>query len=117
MSREEVRLCRVGRTPCGMVLGLSRSIVGNHHDAEDIFQAAFSDTRAKAASISKGASVGSWLYAVAYRLAHKSRVRADKRRACEQQAAVPPEQTPMDAVTWGELPDILHAEVSRLPEK
>jgi RNA polymerase sigma factor (sigma-70 family) len=99
-----------------MVLGLCRSILHNSHDAEDIFQAAFLVLARKAASLRKGESVGSFLYAVAYRLAHKARVRDDKRRRRERQAA-PPEATPMDDVTWGELRGILHEEVNRLPEK
>jgi RNA polymerase sigma factor (sigma-70 family) len=100
-----------------MVLGLCRSILRNHHDAEDIFQATILVLARKAGSIRKGASVGSWLYAVAYRMAHKARLRSGKQRAYEQQVPSTAEKTPMDEVTWGELRDILHEEVSRLPEK
>src|SRR6185437_6416108 len=71
----------------------------------------------KAGSILLRVSAGSGVYAVAYRLAHKARVRAGKRRVYEQQASSLSEQTPMDDVTWGELRGILHEEVSRLPEK
>jgi RNA polymerase sigma factor (sigma-70 family) len=99
-----------------MVLGVCRSILHNSHDAEDIFQAVFLVLARKAASIRKGDSVASYLYAVAYRLARKARVRDAKRREREQRAASP-EATPMDDRTWGELRDILHEEVSRLPEK
>jgi RNA polymerase sigma factor (sigma-70 family) len=99
-----------------MVLGLCRSILHNGHDAEDIFQAAFLVLARKAASLRKSESVGSFLYAVAYRLARKARIRDGKRRQRERQAA-PREATPMDDVTWGELRGVLHEEVSRLPEK
>lgn len=115
--REEAAFAALVERHAPMVLRVCRSILGNHHDAEDIFQAVFLVLARKAGSIRKGESVGSWLYAVASRLAHKERVRAGKRRTCEQQALVPPEQTPMDDVTWGELRDVLHEEVSRLPEK
>jgi RNA polymerase sigma factor (sigma-70 family) len=100
-----------------LVLGLSRSILRNPHDAEDIFQATFLVLARKAGCIRKGESLGSWLYAVASRLAQKTRARAGKRRSCEQQAASPLELTPVDEVTWGELRAILHEEVGRLPQK
>lgn len=115
--RDESAFAVLVERHAALVLGLCRSILRNHHDAEDIFQAAFLVLARKAGSIRKGESVGSWLYAVAYRLAHKARSRAEKQRRCEQQAALPSEQTPMDEVTWGELRDIVHEEVSRLPEK
>ena len=114
---EEAAFATLVQRHAAMVLGLCRSILRNHHDAEDIFQAVFLVLARKAASIRKGDSVGSWLYAVAYRLAYKARVRADKQHRYEQRAAMPAEQTPMDDVTRGELRDVLHEEVSRLPEK
>src|SRR5205814_1130295 len=100
-----------------MVLGVCQSVLHNRHDAEDIFQAAFLVLARKAGSIRQGESVGSWLYAVAYRLARKARVRAGKRREYERQAPPPSGAAPTDDVTWGELRGILHEEVSRLPEK
>ncbi len=115
--REEAAFAALVERHAAMVLGLCRSILRNHHDAEDIFQAVFLVLARKAGSIRKGDSVGSWLYAVAYRLAHKARVRAHKQYLYERRAARPAEQTPMDDVTWGELRDVLHEEVSRLPEK
>jgi RNA polymerase sigma factor (sigma-70 family) len=115
--RDEAAFAVLVQRYASLVLGLCRSILRNHHDAEDIFQATFVVLARKAGSIRKGEAVGSWLYAVASRLAHKARLRIGKRRVCERQAAGPLEQTPMDEVTWGELRDILHAEVSRLPEK
>lgn len=115
--RDESAFAVLVERHAALVLGLCRSILRNLHDAEDIFQATFLVLARKAASIRKGQSLGSWLYAVAYRLAHKVRARADKQRRCEQQAANPAEQTLMDAVTWGELRGILHEEVDRLPEK
>jgi RNA polymerase sigma factor (sigma-70 family) len=99
-----------------MVLGLCRSILHNAHDAEDIFQAAFLVLARRAASLRKGESVGSYLYSIAYRLAHKARLRDGKRRRREQQTALR-ETVLVDDVTWGELRGILHEEVSRLPPK
>jgi RNA polymerase sigma factor (sigma-70 family) len=114
---EETAFVGLVERHAAMVLGLCRSILRNHHDAEDIFQAVFLVLARKAGSIRKGESVGSWLYAVTHRLAHKARIRAGKRHERVQRAEMPLEQTPMDEVSWGELRDILHEEVSRLPEK
>ncbi|HEY7315336.1 MAG TPA: sigma-70 family RNA polymerase sigma factor [Gemmataceae bacterium] len=116
LTRDERAFAALVDRHAAMVLGLCRSILHNGHDAEDIFQAAFLVLARKAASLRKGESVGSFLYAVAYRLARKARVRDGKRRQRERQAA-PREAVPMDDVTWGELRGILHDEVSKLPEK
>jgi RNA polymerase sigma factor (sigma-70 family) len=115
--RDETAFAALVDRHAAMVLGVCRSILHNRHDAEDIFQAAFLVLARKAASIRRGASVGSWLYAVASRLAQKARVRAGKRRVHELQAPSLPGPALMDELTWGELRGILHEEVSRLPEK
>jgi DNA-directed RNA polymerase specialized sigma24 family protein len=101
MARDEAAFATLVERHGAMALGVCWSILHNRHDAEDIFQAAFLVLARKAGSIRRGESVGSWLYAVAYRLAHKARVRAGKRYVREQQAPVPA-RTPMDDVTWGE---------------
>ena len=56
-----------------MVLGLCRRVLRQEQDAEDAFQAAFLTLSRRAASISRGQAVGSWLFKVAYRIALAAR--------------------------------------------
>src|SRR5437764_11703085 len=48
-----------------MVFGISRRVLGDTHEAEDILQATFLVLARWIASIKRKQSVGSWLYAVA----------------------------------------------------
>src|SRR5258708_6113456 len=74
-----------------MVLAVCRRILGNHHDAEDAFQATFLVLVRKADSIRPGGMVGNWLYGVACQTAVKARAGAAKRRGRETQLADLPE--------------------------
>jgi RNA polymerase sigma factor (sigma-70 family) len=116
LTRDEDAFTALVHRHAAMVMGVCRSILHNSHDAEDIFQAVFLVLARKAASIRKGDSIASYLYAIAYRLARKAHVRDAKRREREQKSALPA-AVPMDDRTWGELRGILHEEVNRLPEK
>jgi len=104
-----------------LVLGLCRRIVGDAHDADDAFQAAFLVLARKAGSIQKTASVGSWLYGVAYRTSLRARAVGARRRALETRdnnleylmASAPPAPSTEAA----ELRPLLDAELARMPEK
>ena len=56
-----------------MVLGVCRRVLRHQQDAEDALQATFIILARKASSVVKRASVGSWLYGVAYRTALQAR--------------------------------------------
>jgi RNA polymerase sigma factor (sigma-70 family) len=101
----------------GMVLGVCRSVLRHTHDAEDVFQATFLLLALRAASIRNRTSLASWLHGVAYRLAQQARRKAARRRTHEQR--IPDENTgdAMDDMTWRDLRQAVHQEMSRLPEK
>ena len=99
-----------------MVLGLCRRVLHDHHEAEDAFQATFLLLARKATSVVKRESVGSWLYAVAYRTALEARSVLCRRRLRERQVEeMPhPEVAPQEVQDWRPL---LDREIERLPEK
>src|SRR5262249_7776780 len=67
--------------------------------------------------IRKRASVGSWLYNVAYRTALSARRRAARRRTHESQAPIAADPEARVEAAWRELRPVLDAELSQLPEK
>src|SRR6185369_15309831 len=99
-----------------MVLGVCRRVVGDAHDAEDAFQATFLVLARRAGAIRKQASVGSWLFGVAQRIAVKARARV-ARGDRERRSATMPSNETSDELTWGELRAVLDEEIGRLPEK
>jgi RNA polymerase sigma factor (sigma-70 family) len=108
----EVLLRRHG----SMVLRVCRGVLGNSSDADDAFQATFLTLIRKPQSIRKHASLASWLYGVARRVALKAKRAATRRRQHEGRRA----EMTSDSVSEREYDDretILLEEVSRLPEK
>jgi RNA polymerase sigma factor (sigma-70 family) len=101
-----------------MVLAVCRRVLGDRHEAEDAFQATFLVLVRKASAIRKQASLASWLYGVAYRVAVKARARAITRRVHERKAgAAMPAPAPPDALANAELRAALDEEMRRLPDK
>src|ERR1700722_5296730 len=99
-----------------MVLGVCRRVFGNHHDAEDAFQATFLVLVRKAASIRPSGMVGNWLHGVAYQTALKARAGAMKRRGREKQLMDMPAPEEPEAL-WRDLQPFLDQELTRLPDK
>jgi RNA polymerase sigma factor (sigma-70 family) len=102
-----------------LVLGACRRVLRHEQDAEDAFQATFLTLARKAASISKGASVGCWLSKVAYHTALRAR-QAVRRRQAWLGEWLPPEVDtlgPSELVARQEIGPILEKEIQLLPEK
>ena len=107
----------LARRHAHMVWAVCRRVLGNHHDAEDAFQAAFLIFVRKAASISPRAKVGNWLYGVAYQAALDARRNRTKRQKREMNLAALPEPALAEQAGRNDLQAVLDEEFSRLPEK
>jgi RNA polymerase sigma factor (sigma-70 family) len=113
-GRDEDAFVELVRRHGPMVLGVARRVLHDRHDAEDVFQAAFLVLARKAAVVPWRASVGGWLFPVAYRLALKVRAGRQRRRFHEAQVRTmaEPDPPPPD----GDLRAILDEELARLPD-
>jgi RNA polymerase sigma factor (sigma-70 family) len=117
------------------VAGTCRRLLRNEEDVEDVFQATFLVLANKAAGIPWRESVGSWLCAVAHRLAMSARVDAARHRRRQTPFAtlgaaagaragggqLPDEYHPLAEpfaeIERNELRQVLDDELLRLPEK
>ncbi len=104
-----------------MVLGVCRQLLGDHHDAEDAFQALFLVLARNARSIRDPDGLGAWLYGVALRTARKARARRDRLRRAEADRlslagsdGTGPAPTEA-ALLESERAEALHREIDRLP--
>jgi RNA polymerase sigma factor (sigma-70 family) len=115
--RDEAAFGALVRRHGALVLGVCRRLLHHEQDAEDAFQATFLVLARSAASIRKRASLRSWLYGVAHRVARRAGYSRRQRYARETLLNDVPagEETP----EWSrrELQAVLDDEISRLPER
>ena len=103
-----------------MVLGISRQLLGDRHDAEDVFQAVFLVLARKARSIREPDLLGNWLYGVTLRTARKARGELLSRRQREgggfmTHPDVCSEVQEVEPIVAREQAEALHDEIQRLP--
>ena len=110
-----------------MVLDVCRQLLGDHHHAEDAFQAVFLVLARKARSIRDPDLLGNWLYGVALRTATQgaasgslagarneepARCRHHGSGSCTDRAGGPLAE---QAILAREQAEVLHSEIDRLP--
>jgi RNA polymerase sigma factor (sigma-70 family) len=99
-----------------MVLNVCREVLGNEADAADAFQATFLILAQKPGEIRKKASVGSWLYGVAYRTARKAQRDSARRHKHEARRPGPTPRPEEDDLSWREIQQVIHDELNQLSE-
>jgi RNA polymerase sigma factor (sigma-70 family) len=98
-----------------LVWGVCRRLLAHEADAEDAFQATFLVLARKAAAISKGASVRSWLYGTALRVATRARSQLGRRSALERPLPETAAAATPAAAEGRDLRHVLDEEIGRLP--
>jgi RNA polymerase sigma-70 factor (ECF subfamily) len=123
-AREDSAFAALVQRHGASVLGVCKRVLGNEHDAEDVFQATFLTLARKAAVVPWQESIKPWLHAVAQRLAVRARCTAQRRRGRYVPLAgtVLAETTdghddPLAEVARRELRLVLAEELRQLPEK
>ncbi|HEY7153344.1 MAG TPA: sigma-70 family RNA polymerase sigma factor [Gemmataceae bacterium] len=117
MRHEEAAFAAILERHGPLVLGVCRRVLDDTHDAEDAFQATFLVLARRASSIRRGASLASWLYGVAYRVAREARIQKARRSFHEKEAATRLSQDGLASDSPDDLRPILDEELQRLPEK
>ena len=105
----------------GLVFHACRRILRHHQDAEEAYQATFVVLARQAQAIRRPDALGSWLYAVATRVALRQRARLRRLHAVEQATPVPeppaPCADPAAAACQSDEAGLLTEELGRLPDK
>jgi RNA polymerase sigma factor (sigma-70 family) len=115
-NRDEAAFAALVHRHGPMVFGVCRRVVGNHHDADDAFQATFLVLARKATSVRPRDKVANWLHGVALRTAMKAKSMSAKRRGREKQVTEMPEPEAAPQGQWRDLQPLLDQELNGLPE-
>jgi RNA polymerase sigma factor (sigma-70 family) len=115
---DEAAFAALVRRHARLVLAACRQVLSDDADIEDAFQATFLVLVRRAKLVRWRASIGSWLFGVAHRVAVRARADARRRRRHEG-AAREPSPTAADPpdLSWREACAMLHDELDRLPDK
>ena len=97
-----------------MVLSTCRAAMGNHHAADDCFQAVFLVLIRKGRGLRLSGTLGPWLFEVARRVCSRARISAARRFRHEAQAARAKAAANANGLGH-DMAATVHAEVGRLP--
>jgi RND family efflux transporter MFP subunit len=100
-----------------MVLRVCRGELQDRHAAEDAFQATFLILARQARTIRDGASLASWLYGVARRVARRAKLDRARRAVRERRSAFMNQDEGRHTAEPLELLPEIQEEVDRLPER
>jgi RNA polymerase sigma factor (sigma-70 family) len=98
-----------------MVMGVCRRVLGDHHLAEDAFQATFLALARKPRAVRTGAALAGWLHRVARRIAVRAKADSHKRAERDRRVARPELIAPPDVLS-AEAQSLIDEEIDRLPE-
>lgn len=117
-DRDQAAFTELVRRFGPLVLRVSRRMLDNEAEAEDVFQATFVVLARKASVIARPETLGPWLHGVACRLALKARGQTQRRqrRECGGMDAALVQCQAQTAAPQDDLRSILDEELDRLPE-
>jgi len=116
-QRDEGAFAALVRRHGPLVWRVCRRVLRHVQQAEEAYQATFLVLARQAGQVRKPASLASWLYGVAYRIARKTRADILRRQSHERESIVVPVVDPVSEVAWRELECIVVEEVHALAEK
>jgi RNA polymerase sigma factor (sigma-70 family) len=116
-QRDEAAFAALVRRHGPLVWRISRRLLRQSQDAEEVYQATFLVLARRAAKIRKPAALASFLYSVAYRIARKVRADLLHRQTRRNELDMEPFADPASEAAWLELESILLEEVHALSEK
>jgi RNA polymerase sigma factor (sigma-70 family) len=117
LHRDEAAFAALIRRHGATVLAACRQVLPDPADLDDAFQATFLLLFRKIRT-AHGPTIGSWLHAVAHRIAVRARSDSRRRALREKAAAGRMEQVaaPGHDLSWRDTVAILHEELDQLPE-
>ncbi len=115
-DRDDAAFAALVRRHGPMVLGVCRRVVRDAHLADDAFQATFVVLARRPDAVRASASVASWLFGVARRVALAAKRRDTRlRRRDAITSTLPPADCPLTP-DWDDLLRVLDEELARLPD-
>jgi hypothetical protein len=106
-GREEPAFTALVQRHGTLVLQAAWRVLGDWHQAEEVFQATFLTLARKAGTIRQHEALASWLYAVAYRLALRAQARSAKYLVCAAGRDTVVAVDPLDALSAREFLAVL----------